>query len=529
MIATQLRLIVLTALFLVVSANVRFFSEVLSVFPPTPANLGFLLSLPLLLGCVLAFLMAVLAGRYTLKPTLTVLLLVAAPVAYFSDHLGTVVDESMIRSLLETDGTEASDLLSVELVARVLLLGCLPAVLLWGVPIRYGRWRAELLRKVGLMVCAAGVAVGLMFAFSSHYASFIREYKPLRSYSNPTYPLYSVAKYWLGEGHVDDDLPVIPVARDATLPEEDRDRELMILVIGETARADHFSLYGYSRETNPLLARVPELFVFEELVSCGTSTAVSVPCIFSLNGREAFDIKTARHTENVLDVLQRAGVSVLWRDNNSDSKGVALRVPYQDYRTGSVNPICDIECRDVGMLQGLQEYIDGHDGDTLIVLHQMGNHGPAYYKRYPPEFEYFRPVCRSLKLSDCSAEEINNAYDNAIRYTDWFLAQVIDLLRANSQTMEAAMLYVSDHGESLGENHIYLHGMPYGFAPLEQKHVPAVFWRGAHRDVQDESILERSKLASNHDAISHSLLSYFEVDSASLDEDAALFSVHEHD
>ncbi|MCZ7654859.1 MAG: sulfatase-like hydrolase/transferase [Rhodocyclaceae bacterium] len=220
--------------------------------------------------------------------------------------------------------------------------------------------------------------------------------------------------------------------------------------------------------------------------ACGTSMAVSVPCMFSSNGMGRFSLNQAGSEENLLDVVQRAGVNVLWLDNNSDSKGVALRPLYRNYRSPEINTVCDSECRDEGMLVPLQDYIDSHPkGDILIVLHQMGNHGPAYYKRYPPAFEKYRPACQSKDLSRCSNEEIGNAYDNAILYTDHFLGKTIELLKRNDKHFETALFYLSDHGESLGEGGVYLHGLPRAIAPDSQLHVPAILWFGSGYDEVD--------------------------------------------
>jgi lipid A ethanolaminephosphotransferase len=203
---------------------------------------------------------------------------------------------------------------------------------------------------------------------------------------------------------------------------------------------------------------------------------------------------------------------VLWRDNNSSSKGVAERVAFEDFRSPEVNPECDIECRDVGMLNDLQAYIDAQDSDILIVLHQMGNHGPAYYKRYPSEFEKFTPTCKSEELSSCTDAEIGNSYDNAILYTDYFLSQVIALLKTNTPRFETAMLYIGDHGESLGENGLYLHGMPYMLAPVEQTAVPMIVWAGDSSDVDAGGSLAIKDGVNNHDGLAHTLLAMFEVD-----------------
>lgn len=517
------RLIMLSAAFLSLSANWKFFSTAASAFPPSEGNTLFLCSLALVHACVLTLLLLAVSSRYTFKPALSVLLMAAASAAYFSDHFGAVIDETMILNMVQTDIRETLDLVTLELAARLLLLGVLPIALLWRVRIRRGGMRSEARVRLTLAGSAVVTIVAMVLLFGSSYASFFREFKPVRYYATPTYPIYSLAKF-IGGGHnVLATGPIKEIAEDAKLPKNDMHRELMILVIGETARADHFSLYGYPRDTNPVLSKLDDIYTYKEVLACGTSTAVSVPCIFSDIERADFNVGEAGETENLLDVLKRVGVSVLWRDNNSDSKGVALRVDYQDFKTPERNPICDDECRDVGMLDGLQEYIDAQSGDVLIVLHQMGNHGPAYYKRYPPEFEHFTPACQSNKLSECSEDEIINAYDNAIRYTDWFLGQVIDFLKKNQDSYESMMLYVSDHGESLGEYGMYLHGAPYAFAPSAQTSVPLIIWQGEENDIDEESLAELELKGTSHDAIYSSVLTFFEVKTTDIESDLELF------
>jgi len=306
------------------------------------------------------------------------------------------------------------------------------------------------------------------------------------------------------------------VAIDPTTPKEEK-TELIIMVLGETARADRFSLNGYEKETNPLLKK-EDIVNFSNMYSCGTSTAESVPCMFSIFGKADYDYKKGISTQNVLDVLNHTNdIKILWRDNNSDSKGVALRVDFEDYRTSKTNTICDdVECRDEGMLIGLEDYIKNNKGkDIFIILHQMGNHGPAYYKRYPKEFEKFTPVCKSNQLEECTKEEVSNAYDNAILYTDYFLSKVINFLKPYSADYETAMIYMSDHGESLGENGIYLHGLPYFMAPVEQKHIGSLMWFGGEdikEDVDVEKLSSYKNQFFSQDNLFHTLLGLFEVE-----------------
>jgi lipid A ethanolaminephosphotransferase len=272
-------------------------------------------------------------------------------------------------------------------------------------------------------------------------------------------------------------------------------------------------LNGYPLTTNPLLEQ-EDIISFDDFSSCGTSTAISVPCLFSVFPKNDFTLEKANATENLLDILTHAGTNVLWRDNNSDSKGVALRVNYENFKTPKTNTICDTECRDEGMLIGLQDYINQQDqGDIVIVLHQMGNHGPAYYKRYPQRFEQFKPTCKTNQLEDCTLEEIGNTYDNAILYTDYFLAKTINLLKNNSKNFETAMFYVSDHGESLGEHGLYLHGLPYMIAPESQTHVGAMMWFSPNFKINRRAVKSKKSEPFSHDNVFHTVLGLLNINS----------------
>jgi lipid A ethanolaminephosphotransferase len=373
------------------------------------------------------------------------------------------------------------------------------------------------------------IAVICLFSFSDAYAVFFRQHKPVRFYTNPTYALYSVGELVaensiaVAADGIDLNLEMLTTAASAFISPDHSGHELVIMVIGETARSDRFSLNGYPRVTNPHLAKERGVVSYTNISSCGTSTGYSVPCIFSSLSRDDYSQNEAAGMENVLDVLTRVGVSVLWRDNNSSSKGVADRIEYENFRSPDINPSCDTECRDVGMLDGLQAYIDAKRGDILIVLHQMGSHGPAYFKRYPPEFELFTPACKTEDISQCSDEEVGNAYDNTIVYTDYFLSKVIQLLKSNTPKFETAMLYVSDHGESLGEKGMYLHGIPYAFAPKEQTEVPLIFWLGESSDIDLASAINLSEERNSHDAVFHALLAAFEVENVPETDTKPLF------
>ncbi|MBU2712316.1 phosphoethanolamine transferase [Zooshikella harenae] len=504
-------IIFFTTIFILTSGNIAFFKQVLAVYPWSD-NAAFILSLSIMLGGVIMLLLSLFSIVIPIRVVASIFLLFTASISYFSDQFGSIIDVSMIQNMVETNTQEAMDLVSTELVFRIVLLGILPATLLWWLPVKKAGWGRELGFTMLTGCAALAIIILTMLPFSDYYASFFRQHKPLRYYTSPIYPLYSATKYIVSTVNASETSTTYTrVVHTVEKVKNNSQPKLFIMIVGETARADHFSLNGYSRNTNPGLSKEKRIISYQQIHSCGTSTAVSVPCMFSFSNQADFNLSAANYTENVLDVLVRAGVNVLWRDNNSNSKGVALRVPYQDFRNKKLNPQCDeIECHDTGMLAGLQQYINQQQGDIFIVLHQMGSHGPAYFKRYPISFEKFKPACHSIELSTCTQEEIINAFDNSILYTDYFLSKVISLLKANAQ-YETAMFYVSDHGESLGEHNVYLHGLPYWFAPDTQKHVPLIAWIGPTSNIDYPRSLTLKETPNTHDAIAKTLLDIFEL------------------
>ncbi|WGL16901.1 phosphoethanolamine--lipid A transferase [Microbulbifer bruguierae] len=505
--------IVAVSIWVTVTGNFAFFSNLFAIYPVSWKNAGFISSLVILLIALTNILISTFAIGRLYKPLLMIVLLVSTASAYFMDTYNVVISSEILQSALQTDASESLGLLNARLFIYLVFSGVLPCTLLWFMPVSKQAVIREALSRGKLIVLSGAAIILMLFLFSSSYASFFREHKSVRFYSNPETPVYTAIKYVQGKLEDSDDTSFKKIGLDARQEVSDRKRRLIILVVGETARWDHFSLNGYTKITNPMLAE-RNVFSFDNVWSCGTATAVSVPCMFSLLDRKNYREKVAKSTDNVLDIAERAGINVAWMDNNSDSKGVALRVPYTSYRTPELNPYCDDECRDIGMLEGVRKLVSASlSGDILVVLHQMGSHGPEYAKRYPKSFERFKPSCSSNLLEKCSQEEIDNAYDNSILYTDFFLGHVIDYLRSVSMEFSPAMLYVSDHGESLGENGIFLHGFPYAFAPESQKHIPMIFWAGnefgrEHRKLKEQGFEHREFTQDN---LFHTLLGLLDV------------------
>ena len=507
--------------FLVLANNLTFFDKLTDVYA-WREHAGFIVSLAILQASLLVILVQCFSLLLTTRLTIILFLLIGSAAAYFTDTYGTIIDTTMLQNMVETNLAEAADLFNPALALRLTLFGILPAILAYFVLRNEQPFFHRLSTHAAITAVSVLLSAACLLTYSDSYASFFREHKTVRLYSNPIYPVYS-AMLSASEQFSRPAGPFEQRLADAHQEHVDTRPKLMVMVVGETARPDHFSLYGYRRETTPLMDHEAGIVTYDPMTACGTTTAVSVPCMFSFSPADSFERDQIYQQENVLDVLARVGVSVLWRDNNSSSKGVADRVAYEDFRDPAVNRDCDEECRDPGMLKGLQSFINEQSGDILIVLHQMGNHGPAYASRYPRAFEVFQPACRSAELADCSPEEIRNAYDNAIRYTDYFLAEVVALLRQNTNTFDSAMLYVGDHGESLGENGLYLHGMPKMLAPSEQLLVPLLLWLPENSSISHESALAHQHDRLSHDAISSTLLKLFDVESTEISPGPLLF------
>lgn len=522
-------LIIAVTLYLVASANIGFFEHVLAIYP-FAENIGFIVSLTGLLFGLMWLLFQLLCYRPTAKIVLIFMVLTAAVCGYFTDNYGTVFGPDMLTNSLQTDQAEAMGLMAPSFVIRLLLLGILPAFIISKVRLKRHVIGQAILQKTATLIAAIALIAVCLLPFGDQYATFFRQHKLVRSYTNPITPVYSVIK--LGIDYVDElrrpDTMILHAtdAKRSTAVGGAAKPKLMVFVVGETVRADHVGLNGYQRDTMPLLASQTDIYSFKDAASCGTSTAYSVPCMFSYANREDYDPDTADYNENVLDTLSKQGVNVIWRDNNSSSKGVADRVTFEDYKTAEKNPDCDIECRDIGMLDGFDKLVKSaaKPQDTLILLHQMGNHGPAYYQRYPKQFEYYKPVCMTNELSKCDDQSVINGYDNAIRYTDYFLNSIIDTLKPYQQDYQVVMVYISDHGESLGENNIYLHGMPYNIAPEAQKKVPVIVWSPKNNSIDASRLANMTSQPVSHDFITPTLLNFFGITTKEVDSQPTFFN-----
>ena len=474
----------------------------------------FAISLPFFIFLTLWMFFNLIFIKYIGKFLLCTLLIVSAAANYAMFTYGIFIDSDMYRNVVETDINETMDLLTFKSFIWVLLIGVLPAFLLTVTHVNYMSFIKEAGRRALNLLIALALLGGFAACTYKEYASYGRNYNEVRKLINTFNYIYATGRYYQRESLKYREFVTLDY-NPSFMRLSGNEKRVLVVVLGETARAADFSLYGYEKETNPML-KAENPIVFKNVASCGTATAVSVPCMFSHMNRDDFNVNDAKFTQNVLDIALSAGYSVSWLENNSGCKGVCNRIPTEDLRASDDPKWCKGGyCYDEILLDGLDEKLQNLKYNSVIVLHMMGSHGPSYFERYPDKFKKFQPTCDTADLQDCTREQIVNTYDNTILYTDYVVANVIEKLKAYPQ-YQSAMLYISDHGESLGENNIYLHGLPYKIAPDYQKQVPMILWlsdKMAESNKINVDILRQKAETSeySHDNFFHTLIGLTDI------------------
>ncbi|QPF30974.1 phosphoethanolamine--lipid A transferase [Acinetobacter lwoffii] len=473
----------LLAIWLGLILNFAFYQKIHEFTPYANLKAGLLVAATALI--IIAFYNLVLQWlnwKWNAKILASVLIILGGFSAYFVNSLGVVITPDQIQNMLQTDAREVRDLWSMRLIIWTLGFVIFPLGIVWMLQIQPTSLGYQLVHKSLSSVVSLGLILGLLFCFYVDYAAIFREHRDLKSMLSPQNSIASTLSYYKKKAPKAN-LPLVVFGEDAHLLQQAQMQEhpkLMVLVVGETARAESFALNGYARNTNPELSKLA-VINFNQVSSCGTATAVSVPCMFSGMPREAYDEQLASHREGLLDIAQRAGYQVTWIDNNSGCKGACDRVQKYQIPAQLKQKWCDAggECFDEILVDSLKDYLAHLDKSNpklqLIVLHQMGSHGPAYFKRSKTPYQPFQPTCNSNAIQGCSTEELKNSYDNSIVYTDHVLAQIVETLKQQTQ-YQTGFWYLSDHGESTGEHGLYLHGAPYSMAPTQQTHVPMLMW-----------------------------------------------------
>ncbi|MCF5850310.1 phosphoethanolamine transferase [Aeromonas veronii] len=495
----------------------------------THVKAGFAISIPLVLIAALNAVFIPFTFRFVLKPFFTVLILTGSIVSYAMLKYGVIFDAGMIQNIVETNSGEAGAYLNGSVALWFLLTGLLPVLVLWSLRIRYpARWYQGLALRAGVLAISLLFIGGVAALYYQDYASVGRNNKSLAKEIVPANYVHGLYKYGRDVLFATP-IPYQQLGTDARVVARGSKPTLMFLVVGETARSQNYSLNGYGKATNSFTAKEQGVVSFKDVRSCGTATAVSVPCMFSNLTRRGYDDQLASSRDGLLDVLQHAGVSVLWKENDGGCKGVCRNVPTIEILPKSYPALCQGEsCYDEVLLEGLDQQIAGMKGNKLVAFHLMGSHGPTYFRRYPASERAFMPDCPRSDIENCSNEELVNTYDNTIRYTDKVVGLLIDKLKSLESQYDVGLVYLSDHGESLGAMGLYLHGTPYKFAPDDQTRVPLLTWFSPQ--LQADRQLDMGCLAAeassqrfSHDNLFHSMLGIMDVQTRVYDNKLDLF------
>lgn len=443
-------------------------------------------------------------SRLLLKPLLMFFALGNAIALFFLNNYNVFLDKTMISNIMNTDSSEAGDFFGWRLLVYVLVFGVLPCFLILRTRINPSkRWRI-------FSSAALTFIFGLVWVYiaSSTWLWVDKHSKYLGGRILPWAYVIGIADHQIKK-HVKPKKAVeLPAA---TFKKSDSNKKtVVVLVIGETARSKNFSLYGYERNTNPLLANA-NVAVLKNATACDTYTTMSINCMLAHNNART-NILTSY--EPLPSYLHRHGVDVIWRSNNWGEPTIKTNSYLE---RGDLSQWCKgEECAYDGMLlANLSEQINASKSDKVfVVLHQKGSHGPLYNTRHPKRFTLYKPICTSVQLHLCSQQELVNAYDNTIVYTDHFLNNTINILKRLPNT-QSTMLYLSDHGESLGEYNLYLHGTPLSIAPDVQKDIPFIVWMSDafQKNKQINNTAVEQKPHHSHQSVFHSVMGAFDMHS----------------
>ncbi|PFG57901.1 lipid A ethanolaminephosphotransferase [Vibrio sp. ES.051] len=526
----------LLALYFALVVNIPIYKDLVDIFSRLDnVKVGFIMTIPIFFIAALNFIFSLFSWPWVGKPFFIVLLITSSIVSYASYHYGTLFDSGMIANIAETDSSEASSYLSADSLIWIMVMGVLPAFLTFNVKLT--SQRTQLLRfsltKFVSMLASLAVITVIASLYYQDYASVGRNNSYLKKLIIPTQYVYSATGY-IKEKYFTTPEPYREIGlnakqSDTALQQAQNKPTLLVFMVGETARTQNYQLNGYPRETNPYTTQL-DVISFQDVASCGTATSVSVPCMFSQLTRSEFDRTTADNQDNALDIMQRAGVDLIWKENDGGDKAVAHQIKKIEIDRKQQNRLCNGQtCYDMALLDGFDQELANMKGNRVIALHLIGSHGPTYFQRYPKDKAFFQPDCPRADIENCSREQIENSYDNTIRYTDFVLEQTINKLKALEEKYNTALIYVSDHGESLGENGMFLHGMPYALAPDVQKRIPLIMWMSPgfkHAKHLDTNCLrQEAKNRGNysHDNVFHSLLGVMDIVTNAYDAHLDLF------
>jgi len=457
-----------------------------------------MLALNFMMTYLLMFLMRI-VGRILLA----IFSIINATAVYFIITYSVMIDATTIENVFNTRYSEASGFFSWGLWLFILVFGVVPALWCLLQPVVFGK------AKKLAVYCGSSLVIALVVSLANfNQTLFISQHDTeLGGLLQPWSYLVNtcrIASFSIDEQAEEIKLPDAKIA--------DNDKAVVVLVIGESARKANFQLYDYKRDTNPLLLKLQDLKVYEA-TSCATYTTAGTKAI--LEPKDSGDLY-----ELLPNYAFRTGVDVAWRTSNWGEPPIHIDEYLTDDELGDQYPDVDKDYDGI-LFAGIRQRIESSKSNkVLIILHTSTSHGPKYADKYPKDFEVYKPVARNVEEGEKNVGLLVNAYDNTIRYTDFLLDNLISTLRAMTD-WKSAMIFISDHGESLGENKMFMHGLPMKLAPKEQYEIPFLVWTSdnfRNYKTKDElpAVLEQHY-------IFHSVLNLLSIDSPAYNKDFDIF------
>lgn len=488
------------------------------------SNILITLTIPIFLFFIFYSLFSLLCIRPIEKLIFIPLTLLSSLLSYSYLYYGFVFDDYslILDTIKQTQWSELKSFLTPSLFAYFLLTGIIPSFFIFKTIVIYSTQTKEWLYTVARLCAYPICYIALFLPLLNYYHPMMRlsglagrppfQIVPTNFFENFFH--YSSKK-------IIAQIPYQKIGTDAIIETKPKNgkNNLLILVVGETARADHFELNGYPRKTNDYTKK-QDIISFNKALSCGTSTRISVRCLFSSLDRKEFSLDFADNQDNLLDLLKYAGVSLFWLDNNGggDCQGVCKHIDSQivDGSDGDMIKLVEHKMRTFS------------NRNHVIILHLKGSHGPDYFTKYPPNFNEFLPDCRKREFRMCQQKTLLNAYDNSILYTDFVLSNLIEVLKKQESKWNTALIYTSDHGESIGEHGIYGHCAPYLIAPPEQTHVPFLIWASqsfaSEKNLSYACLQQRAKTTEiSHDYFFHSIVGIMDIKTEAYQDRLDLF------
>ena len=441
--------------------NIPFFNYVSQNTNESTGGIIFLQASLVIIMLALNFMLTYLSMwllRIVARILLAIFAIINATAVYFIITYSAIINATTIENVFNTRYSEASGFFSWSLWMFIAVFGVLPALYCLMQPVVIGK-----AKKLGIY-CGSSLAIILLVAsLNISQTLWISQHDTelgglLQPWS------YVVNTCRVISSYQDEQAEEIKLP-DGTIA--DHEKAVVVLVIGESARKANFQLYGYQRDTNPLLSKQEGLKVYQA-TACATYTTAGTKAI--LEPKDSGDLY-----ELLPNYAFRTGVDVSWRTSNWGEPPIHIDeyltdTDLSDLYQGKSNDYDDI------LYYGLRERIESSKKDkVLIILHTSTSHGPKYADKYPKQFEVYKPVAKNIEEGEKNIGMLINAYDNTIRYTDFLLNSLINTLR-EMKDWHSAMIFISDHGESLGENKMFMHGLPMKLAPKVQYEIPFLVW-----------------------------------------------------